>query len=82
MRLIFLGRLRDVAQCGEMSVDLPPDVVTGEDLITWLSAREPQLGAALTSREVRIAIDHTLAARNDAVASAHEVAFMPPFSGG
>lgn len=82
-RLVFLGRLRDVAGSGERLVTLPSHVDTVADLRRWLAAEDCELGAALIGRGIHVVIDQVICNREtESVRSAAEIAFMPPLSGG
>jgi molybdopterin synthase sulfur carrier subunit len=82
MRLLFFGRLKDVAGAAQRSLEPPHGVRTAAELIDWIGRDEPTLGEALRSRSVRIAVDAEFVSRETSVAGAKEIAFMPPFSGG
>lgn len=82
-RLLFFGRLRDVAGHGERVVDLPEHVSTVADLRAWLGDNDAELGAALDARGIHVAVDQVICNRADeTVHGAREIAFMPPLSGG
>jgi molybdopterin synthase sulfur carrier subunit len=76
-KLVFLGRLADVAGGGEQ-------VVPGGPLADILAALPPDLAIALTDERVRRALNGELIS-NDSVpvlAEGDELAFLPPVSGG
>jgi molybdopterin synthase sulfur carrier subunit len=82
-RILFFGRLRDVAGCSQFACELPPDVVTVADLRTWLAQRDPLVGEAIHAPGVRVAVNQSFCADNSASArNATEIAFMSPLSGG
>lgn len=82
-RLLFFGRLRDVAGRGERVVTVPDSVETVADLRAWLMAEDAELGAALHTRGVHVVVDHIICNRDtQTVRGASEIAFMPPLSGG
>lgn len=82
-RLLFFGRLRDVAGYAERRLELPPSVQTIGDLRDHLAAQDSALGEALGARGVRVAIDRAFCLSDDASArGADEIAFMSPLSGG
>ncbi|MBL8547836.1 MAG: MoaD/ThiS family protein [Hyphomonadaceae bacterium] len=82
-RLLFFGRLRDVAGCSERLVDLPSNIGTVAELRAWIGEGDPNLGAALETRGVHVAVDQVICNRaTEAVRGAGEIAFMPPLSGG
>lgn len=76
-RLVFLGRLEDIAGGAEREVP-------GGALADVLAALDPDLGAALSADRIRIALNGTLVADRSAVVlgQGDELAFLPPVSGG
>ncbi len=76
LRLVFLGRLSDLAGAPERMV---PDAPTLSALIDSLEA---PLAAALDDPRVRFAIDGVVCARDSAIPPGAEVAFLPAVSGG
>lgn len=80
LRVLFFGRLRDLAGAGEIAIaGTPADVGALRALI---GAQNPQLGAALAEPSVRVAVDQSFAEGDAPLLGAREVAFMPPLSGG
>ena len=76
-RLVFLGRLEDIAGMGELAVDPGP-------LELVLARLDPALAVELLGERVRMALNGALIGDNDAVvlAEGDELAFLPPVSGG
>lgn len=76
-RLVFLGRLEDLAGAGAREVAAGP-------LEAVLAALEPDLAVALLGERVRIALNGELLANRDGIvlAEGDELAFLPPVSGG
>ncbi len=63
--------------------ELPSDVKTIADLVAWLRARGPEYLEAFARPEVvRAAIDHEHVKPQASIASAREIAFFPPVTGG
>lgn len=82
-RLLFFGRLRDVAGYAERDIVLPESIETIADLRAHIAAEDSALGEALAERGVRVAINHCFCLTDCAQArGADEIAFMPPLSGG
>jgi sulfur-carrier protein len=77
VKLVFLGRLVDIAGASEMefSVDQVDDI---------LAALEPDLAEALTGPRIRLALNGTLVSDRASLvlADGDELAFLPPVSGG
>ncbi len=82
-RVLFFGRLRDMAGCSEREIACENDL----DLPTFrrlASLGDHDLEEALAARSVRVALNAVLVpvAATCSVSPGDEVAFMPPFSGG
>lgn len=76
-KLVFLGRLADIAGAGELAVEPGP-------IAEILAALPPELAVALLGDRVRIARNGELLADPGGidVAAGDEIAFLPPVSGG
>lgn len=76
-RLVFLGRLADVAGAPEMTVEPGP-------LADVLASLPPELAIALLDERVRIALNGELLGEPESVMlePGDEMAFLPPVSGG
>ena len=78
-RLLFIGRLEDIAGAAECSVRLEAPVA----LSALLAQLPGELAQALDAPRVRMALNGVLAPREGLViAEADELAFLPPVSGG
>lgn len=76
VRLLFLGRLQDLAGGGERVAR------SGASVDAVLASLEPALADELRSERVRIAVNGIVAARDAPIADGDEIAFLPPVSGG
>ena len=74
LTVLFLGRLQDVAGRAERTVGYRSDVAT------LIDSFEADLGEALRSEKVRVAVNGAFGAT--ALSDGDEVAFLPPVSGG
>ncbi len=76
-RLVFLGRLADVAGAPERAVDPAP-------LAQVLASLPPALAVALLDERVRVALNGEVIAEPGSIVMrpGDEVAFLPPVSGG
>ena len=82
-RILFFGRTRDAAGCGEMDCEIPAAIESVADLRAWIASRDPALGAVIAARDIRVAADQCICVNEDAsIRGASEIAFMPPLSGG
>ena len=78
LKLVFLGRLADVAGVGEQVLPLVASL--GE----VLAVLAPELAIALSDERIRIAVNGALISRDasPSLADGDEIAFLPPVSGG
>lgn len=76
-RLVFLGRLEDVAGGAERDVNPGP-------LEAVLASLAPDLAVALLGERVRMALNGVLIAERGGIVlrAGDELAFLPPVSGG
>ncbi|MCW1430434.1 MoaD/ThiS family protein [Novosphingobium sp. JCM 18896] len=76
-KLVFLGRLEDVAGGAEREVP-------GGPLAGVLVTLESDLAAALSADRIRLALNGTLVSDRNAIVlgDGDELAFLPPVSGG
>jgi molybdopterin synthase sulfur carrier subunit len=76
-KLVFLGRLEDVAGTGELAVSPGP-------LDQVLAALDPALAVQLLGERVRMALNGQLIAEGGGIVlvDGDELAFLPPVSGG
>jgi molybdopterin converting factor small subunit len=77
MKILLFGRLGETIG-REIHVDLPENGCTIAELRASLAKRH----GALAATSVRACIDHEIAPESALVLPTHEVAFIPPLSGG
>jgi len=83
VKLLYFAWVREKTGIGEELIEPPGDVETVADLIGWLKSRGPEYEAAFEKHDViRAAIDQTHVNHDAAIASAREIAFFPPVTGG
>jgi molybdopterin converting factor small subunit len=80
--ILLFGRLKDAF--GAASIPLPAGAGTAASLRAKLAEANPDLADMLRSKSIRIAVNQTLIANEDAVhiSPADEIALLPPLSGG
>jgi molybdopterin converting factor small subunit len=81
-RILFFGNLKDRAGRSEMTVSLPPSARNHKSVAAFIAGSDESLGAALSARSVRIAVDREIVGADATFDGPEEIAFMPPFSGG
>ncbi len=79
MKVVLLGRLRDIAGWRERTIDAPATLSALRDL---LYREDAALGEALAGKGVQAAVNKTLMREDVALAANDEIAFLPPMSGG
>jgi molybdopterin synthase sulfur carrier subunit len=77
VRLLFLGRLEDLAGASERTV-------AAGSLADVLAALGPELAAALQGERIKLALNGALIAHSSGfvLGEGDELAFLPPVSGG
>lgn len=83
IKLMYFAWVREKVGRAEELVEPPHGIDTVADLVNWLRGRGPEYAAAFERADViRTAIDHTHARSSAPIASAREIAFFPPVTGG
>ena len=85
IRIVFLGKLADLAECAELEVTSASGKVDWDSLLALLEERlNPAIASAASEDKTKLAINGTLLADKLAMAAGDgdEVAFLPPVSGG
>ena len=83
MKLRYFAWVRERIGKPEETIDVPANVNTVTELMTWLSARGEEYAHAFENPKViRAAIDRTHVKPGAAIGAASEIAFFPPMTGG
>ena len=83
MRLLYFAWVKEKTGIAAEEVELPADVTTIGDVMTWLKARGPEFANAFERSEViRAAIDQSHVRHDAKIGGAREIAFFPPVTGG
>ena len=80
-RILFFGRLQDVAQTGARDMAVAGGTSLAK-LIGQIAEREPHLGAALGDGRIRYAVNGIMVGADHVLDHGDEIAFLPPVSGG
>ncbi|KAB0264399.1 molybdopterin converting factor subunit 1 [Microvirga brassicacearum] len=83
MKLVYFAWVRERVGKMDEEIDLPSDVTTVADLVTWLRSRGEEYEYAFENGSiVRAAVDHVHVRPESAILGAREIAFFPPMTGG
>jgi sulfur-carrier protein len=83
MKVLYFAWIRERIGKPEEEVELPASVATVGDLMNWLKKRGEEYAYAFDNpKVVRAAIDKVHVEPAAKIASAREIAFFPPMTGG
>ncbi len=83
VHILYFAWLREKIGTTDEALAVPDDVASVRDLMAWLARRSPGHAAAFENAAcVRCAIDQDFVSADAAIASAREIAFFPPVTGG
>jgi len=83
MKLLYFAWLRQRIGTAEEVLELPREVATVAELVSWLKTRGPAYAEALKNPKlVRVAVNREYVPFEHAVKPGDEVAFFPPVTGG
>ena len=81
-RLLFFGKLGDLAGGRMRELKLTPAARTVAELITMMKQTDPSLGEALNDPSIRFIVNEQVTSVETAISDTDEIAFLPPVSGG
>jgi sulfur-carrier protein len=81
-RLLFFGKLGDLAGGRLREWTLSPGVETVAQLIAAIKETDPVLGAAFSETSVRFIVNEQIVPADKTIVNDDEIAFLPPVSGG
>jgi len=82
IRVLYFGRPGESLKLSDEVVDVPAQVSTVGELMTWLGKRGEVWAKELTESRVRCAINQEFAEWNAPLKANDEVALFSPISGG
>jgi molybdopterin synthase sulfur carrier subunit len=83
VKLLYFAWIRERIGKPEEEIELPASIATVGDLIDWLKKRGEEYAYAFDNpKVVRAAIDKVHVDPAAKIASAREIAFFPPMTGG
>lgn len=83
VKLVYFAWVRERIGKGEEELDIPDDVKTAGDLVSWLATLGEGYEEALrVPRAIRVAVNQEHVEHNDLIAGAREIGIFPPMTGG
>ena len=84
VKLVYFAWLRERLGLSEEIVELPDDITTVSDLLTWLKTRDELFADVFENSDIiQLAIDKKhVQDRSASVKKAEEIALFPPMTGG
>jgi molybdopterin synthase sulfur carrier subunit len=83
MKVLYFAWIRERIGKPEEEIELPASIATVSDLMNWLKKRGEEYAYAFDNPKiVRAAIDKVHVEPAAKIASAREIAFFPPMTGG
>jgi sulfur-carrier protein len=83
VKLRYFAWVRERIGKPEETIDVPPDIATVGELMTWLASRGEEYAYAFKNAKViRAAIDQRHVRADATIKGAGEIAFFPPMTGG
>ena len=83
VKIRYFAWVREKTGKAEEVLDLPGNVRTVAELVTWLKSLGPEYAEAFARADViRAAIDQAHVKPTASLAGAREIAFFPPVTGG
>jgi molybdopterin synthase sulfur carrier subunit len=83
LKLRYFAWVRERIGKPEETIEVPPDIATVGELMTWLASRGEEYAYAFKNAKViRAAIDQRHVRGDTAIEGAGEIAFFPPMTGG
>jgi sulfur-carrier protein len=83
MKLRYFAWVRERVGKPEEDIDVPADITTAAELMSWLAGRGEEYAYAFENpRVIRVAIDRAHVQPGAEIARASEIAFFPPMTGG
>jgi len=83
MKLQYFAWVRERIGRGEETLELPENIKTVDDLLSYLKTRGENYAYALEKPElIRVAIDEEHVDHDSLIGKPHEIALFPPMTGG
>ncbi|NBB49170.1 molybdopterin converting factor subunit 1 [Rhizobium sp. CRIBSB] len=83
VKLVYFAWVRERIGKGEEELEIPAEVKTAGDLVTWLATLGEGYEEALRfPKAIRVAVNQEHIEHNESIAGAREIGIFPPMTGG
>jgi len=83
MKVLYFAWLRERLNRASDEITPPSEIVTLNDLVAWLRARDEALDLAMDNPAIfKLSINARIVPGNTPIAGATEIAILPPMTGG
>lgn len=83
MKVLYFAWLRERLNRASDEITPPSEIVTLNDLVAWLRARDEALDLAMDNPAIfKLSINARIVPGNTPIAGAREIAILPPMTGG
>lgn len=83
VKLVYFAWVRERIGKGEEELEIPAEVKTAGELVSWLATLGECYEEALrVPRAIRVAINQEHVEHNELIAGAREIGIFPPMTGG
>ena len=83
VKVVYFAWVRERIGKGEEELEIPAEVKTAGELVTWLATLGEGYEEALRSpKAIRVAVNQEHIEHNESIAGAREVGIFPPMTGG
>ena len=83
VQIVYFAWVRERIGKGEEELDIPAEVKTAGDLVSWLSTLGEGYEEALRfPKAIRVAVNQEHVEHDEPIAGAREIGLFPPMTGG
>jgi len=83
VKVVYFAWVRERIGKGEEELEIPAEVTTAGELVTWLATLGEGYEEALRfPKAIRVAVNQEHIEHNESIAGAREIGIFPPMTGG
>lgn len=83
VKVVYFAWVRERIGKGEEEIEIPAEVKTAGELVTWLATLGEGYEEALRfPKAIRVAVNQEHIEHNESIAGAREIGIFPPMTGG